>query len=382
MDRERIKTLLKAQRIETPAWGYMDSGTRFHVFAQETAARTIYEKLEDAAQVHRFTGICPSVAILVPWDKVDDWPTLLDYARGLGLELGSVNAALFFDEEYRLGSLCSPFAASRRKALDHVLECVDVARQIGCRILSFWLPDGTNYPGQDSFRGRKRRLEEALHAVCGRLAEDMRILIEYKFFEPAFYQTDIPDWGMAYLLSTKLGPKAQVLVDLGHHPLGTNIEQLVAVLLDEKKLGGFHFNAKKYADDDLTVGSINPYELFLIFVELIDALRDGETRKTAEEVAYMIDQSHNIKNKVEAMIQSVVTVQQIYAKALHVDWDALDSARREGRIIDAEERLKDAFFTDIGGLLSEVRSEMGVAEHPLRAFRESGYLEKMRKSRA
>ena len=383
MDKAKIKDNLKQQRIETPSWGYADSGTRFKVFQQAAAAVTLDEKLQDAAQVQKFTGIAPSVALHIPWDKSDDWPALKQKAAGLGLEIGAINPNLFQEDDYMLGSLTHPLAKVRKRAVDHVIECVRIARATGSGIISLWLADGTNYPGQDGFRERKRRLQETLAEIYVPLsAAKVRLLIEYKFFEPAFYNTDIPDWGTAYLLAMKLGEYAQVLVDLGHHANGTNIEQIVAVLLDEGKLGGFHFNAKKYADDDLVVGSVNPYELFLIYNELVDAELDPETRETTEAVAYMIDQSHNVKNKIEATIQSVVNIQEAYAKALLVDRAALKSAREEGRILDAEEVVKDAYNTDVRPLLREVREEMGLDPDPMKAFRASGYLEKAVAERA
>jgi len=372
---KEIKKKLKKQHIETPSWGYADSGTRFKVFKQPGVAKTVKQKLEDAAQVQKFTGISSTVAIHIPWDNVDNWDEILEYADNLKVKIGAVNPNLFQDDEYKLGSICNPYKSVRKKAVDHIKACIDIAKKVDSNIISLWLADGTNYPGQDSFKGRKHRLEEALRDVYNYMPDYMRLLIEYKFFEPAFYHTDIHDWGIAYLLSKKLGEKAQVLVDLGHHPPGYNIEQVVAILIDERKMGGFHFNNKKYADDDLTVGSINPYELFLIYNELVDAELNSETTEFASKIAYMIDQSHNVKNKIEAMIQSVVTLQEIYAKALFVDRDFLKQAQLEGRIIDAEECLKDAFFKDVKPLLKEVRKEIGLDPDPLLAFRKSGYLE-------
>ncbi len=376
-----IKQKLKEQRIETPTWGYADSGTRFFVFKQKQAARLLKEKLEDAAQVHKYTGVCPSAAIHIPWDRVDNWDEIANYAAGLGLEIGAVNPNLFQDDDYKLGSICNPDAGVRRKTVDHIKECVNIAKTTGSSIISLWIPDGTNYPGQDSFRARKGRLEETLTEVCESLSADMRLLIEYKFFEPSFYHTDVFDWGTAFWLSKKLGDKAQVLVDLGHHPPGANIEQIVAFLLDEKKLGGFHFNDKKYADDDLVVGSIKPYELFLIYNELVGAAFDATTASTAENVAYMIDQSHNIKNKIEAMIQSVINIQIAYAQALLIDRVFLKAAQDEGRVLDAEECLKDAFNTDVRPVLGEIREEMGIDHDPLSAYRRSGYNERILKER-
>jgi len=374
LDVEGIKAALKAQRIETPSWGYGDSGTRFKVFAQRGAARTAYEKLADAAQVHKYTGVAPSVALHIPWDKVDDYGALKVYAQSLGLRLGAINPNLFQADDYKLGSVCHPDPSIRRKAIDHCLECVEVARATNSDIISLWLADGTNYPGQDSIRARKHRLIESLTEVYAAMPAPMRLLIEYKFFEPAFYHTDLGDWGMALLVAQKLGDRAQVLVDLGHHPLGTNIEQIVALLIDEGRLGGFHFNSKKFADDDLTVGSINPYELFLIFNELID----GELDPAVEmDVAYMLDQSHNVKPKIEAMIQSIVNVQTAYARALLIDRRKLTEAQLAGDVVTAEETLLAAFRTDVRPLLAAVREEMGLTSDPLAAYRMSGYYERI-----
>jgi L-rhamnose isomerase/sugar isomerase len=375
VDIEQVKTALKAQRVETPSWGYGDSGTRFKVFHQPGAARTPYEKFADAAQVHKYTGICPTVAIHIPWDMVDDFEDLQAYAQDLGVAIGAVNPNLFQEEAYKLGSVTNPDPAIRQMAVDHMIDCVEIAETVDSDILSLWFADGTNYPGQDHMRSRKRRMHEALAQVYEALNPQMRMLIEYKFFEPAFYQTDLGDWGMSYTFARNLGPKAQVLVDLGHHPLGTNIEQIVAFLLDEAKLGGFHFNSKKFGDDDLTVGSINPYELFLIYNELVDAERDESTAEAARNVAYMIDQSHNVKNKIEASIQSVMNLQVAYAKCLLVDREGLRAAQLEGRVVDAENHLLDAYRTDVRPLLEQVRIEMNLDPDPLDAFRASGYLE-------
>ncbi len=379
LDVEGIKAALKAQRIETPSWGYADSGTRFKVFRQPGAARTTFEKLADAAQVHKYTGVAPSVALHIPWDKVEDYGELRAYAESLGLTLGAINPNLFQDDAYKLGSFCSPDPAARRKAVEHCLECIEIAKTLGSNILSMWLADGTSSPGQDNIRLRKHRLVEGLSEVYAAMPPSMRMLVEYKFFEPAFYHTDLGDWGMAYVVCQKLGERAQVLVDLGHHPLGTNIEQIVAFLIDEGRLGGFHFNNKKYADDDLTVGSINPYELFLIFNELIDGALDPAVKM---DVAYMIDESINIKPKIESMIQSVVNVQEAYAKALLIDRKALAEAQLNGDVVRAEETVLAAFRTDVRPLLAMVREEMGLDPDPLAAFRASGYMEKVRAERA
>ena len=370
---------LKAQRIETPSWGFADSGTRFKVFKQPGAASTVFEKLDDAAQVQKYTGITPTVAIHVPWDKMDDYSGMLSHARKLGLTIGAVNPNLFQEPEYKLGSITHADPKVRRKAVAHMLECIDIAREVGSNALSLWFADGTNYPGQGNFRKRKQWAVECLAKVYRAMPPKMRMLLEYKLFEPGFYHTDIMDWGMSCVMCQQLGPKAQVLVDLGHHALGTNIEHIVAFLIDEGRLGGFHFNNKKYADDDLTTGSINPYELFLIYNELVAAELDP---KVKTDVAYMIDQSHNIKPKIEAVIQSVVNCQVSYAKALIVDRKTLEQARDDGDVVLAEETLVAAYQTDVEPLLVHVREAMGVPAEPLCAFRSSGYLARVEAERS
>ncbi|MGI6368513.1 MAG: L-rhamnose isomerase [Anaerolineae bacterium] len=369
-----VMTALKAQHIETPSWGYADSGTRFKVFNQPGAARTAQEKLSDAAQVHAYTGVAPSVALHIPWDKVDDYEELREYAESLGMSLGAINPNLFQDDAYKLGSLTHPDAGVRRQAIDHCLECVQIAQTVGSRDISLWLADGTSSPGQDHMRSRKQRLLASLQEIYAAMPDPMRLLIEYKFFEPAFYHTDLGDWGTAYLMATRLGERAMVLVDLGHHPLGTNIEQIVALLLDEGRLGGFHFNNKKYADDDLTVGSINPYELFLIFNELIDGALDPAVKM---DVAYMLDESVNIKPKIPAMIQSVMNVQVAYAQALLIDRPALREAQGNGDVIRAEEILLEAYRTDVRPLLAAMRTELGKDPDPLAAYLQSGYQQRI-----
>jgi L-rhamnose isomerase/sugar isomerase len=381
LDWPQIKAALKGQRIEVPSWGFGDSGTRFRVFHQPGAARDIYQKLADAAQVQRFTGVCPTVAIHIPWDKVADWAALRQVAASLGLRIGAVNPNLFQADDYAFGSICHPRPDVRRQAVDHLLECVDIARQAGSSALSLWLADGTNYPGQDDLRARKGRMTDALTEVYAALPDGMRLLIEYKFYEPAFYHTDLADWGMAYVLARRLGPRAQVLVDTGHHAQGTNIEHIVAFLLDEGKLGGFHFNDRKYGDDDLMVGAINPYQLFLIFHEIVGAWRDPRCAVAASGIAFMLDQSHNIEPKVEAMIQSVMNVQTAYAKALLVDRATLAQAQAEGDILAANRTLQAAFETDVRPLLAQVRQELGIAADPVGAFRSSGYAERVARER-
>ena len=365
---------LSAQAIETPSWGYGDTGTRFKTFAYPGAARTVWEKIEDAALVHQLTGIAPRVALHIPWDKVDDWAELKSFAEGLGVGIGAINPNVFQDEAYKLGSLGHPDVAVQRKALGHLLDCCDVMRETGATDLSLWFADGTNYAGQDSLRLRKARFEYGLNEVYAGLPEGSRMLLEYKPFEPAFYATDIADWGMAYAHCLKLGPKAQVLVDLGHHLQGTNIEQIVAFLLSEEKLGGFHFNSRRYADDDLIVGTKDPLELFCIYAELVGAKRSGLAG--VDDVAYMIDQSHNIEPKLEAMLLSVLNCQEAYAKALGIDFTALAEAQTAGDVLGAHEVLMDAFRTDVRPLLREFRETMGLDSDPMQALKRGGYAEK------
>ncbi len=365
MDEREVLTTLAALQIETPSWGYGNSGTRFHVYPWPGAARTVYERIEDAALVHRLTGCCPSVALHIPWDAVDDYPALRRFAESEGVTLGTVNPNLFGSDEYRLGSLCNPDPAVRARALDHCRDCVEIARSIGSTTLSLWLADGTNYPGQDDLRSRFARLLEGLGQLYAELPEELTLLVEYKFFEPGFYSTDIPDWGTASLVCRHLGPRAKVLVDTGHHPLGTNVEQIVALLLSEGLLGGFHFNNRKYADDDLIVGSIDPFELFRIMREI--ARTNGET------VAFMIDQSHNVEGKIDAMVQSVMNIQTAYAKALLVDEARLAAAQAEGDVLGAHRILLEAFETDVRPVLARLRAEAGVTADPVAAFRDGDY---------
>jgi len=385
IDVAKVKDLLKQQHIETPSWGYANSGTRFKAFAWPGAATTTGEKLDDAAMVHRMTGIAPTVAVHIPWDKPHDgdYEAMRQYAEDQGIRIGAVNPNVFQDDEYRLGSLGNPQAAIRELALDHILECCDLLAEFDSDTLSLWFADGMNYAGQDSLRGRKRRFEENLQVIYKNLPANTRMLIEYKFFEPAFYSTDIPDWGTAYAWSLKLGEQAQVLVDLGHHAQGANIEQIVAFLLDEGKLGGFHFNNRKYADDDLIVGSVNPYELFLIFNELTGAAlaADQTVRETAEGIAYMIDQNHNVEGKMAPMIQSVLNCQEAYAKSLLVQRDKLAGFQAAGEVLAAHNLLTDAYRTDVRPLLAQVRAEMGVPVDPVAAYKASGYEEKLQKER-
>ncbi|AZS83423.1 L-rhamnose isomerase [Streptomyces griseoviridis] len=364
-----VRTALSTQRIETPSWGYGNSGTRFKVFAQPGVPRDPWEKIADAAKVHEFTGVAPSVALHIPWDTVDDYAALAKYAEEHGIALGTVNANVFQDDAFMLGSVTHPEAAVRRKALDHLFGCVDVMDAIGSRDLKLWFSDGTNYPGQDDIRERQDRLAEALSTVYDRLGRDQRLLLEYKLFEPAFYSTDVPDWGTAYAHCLKLGDKAQVVVDTGHHAPGTNIEFIVATLLREGKLGAFDFNSRFYADDDLMAGAADPFQLFRIMYEVV---RGGGL---TPDIAFMLDQCHNIEAKIPAIIRSVMNVQEATAKALLVDRDALAAAQRSGDVLDANAVLMDAYNTDVRPLLAEVREGMGLAPDPIAAYRRSGWQE-------
>ncbi|WP_329048075.1 L-rhamnose isomerase [Streptomyces violaceus] len=365
------KTALKTQAVETPSWAYGNSGTRFKVFAQAGVPRNPYEKLDDAAKVHEYTGVAPTVALHIPWDKVDDYAALAKHAEQRGVKLGAINSNTFQDDDYKLGSICHPDAAVRRKAVDHLLECVGIMDATGSTDLKLWFADGTNYPGQDDIRERQDRLAEGLAEVYQRLGEGQRMLLEYKFFEPAFYTTDVPDWGTAYAHCLKLGPKAQVVVDTGHHAPGTNIEFIVATLLREGKLGAFDFNSRFYADDDLMVGAADPFQLFRIMYEVI---RGGGF---TPDVAFMLDQCHNIEAKIPAIIRSVMNVQEATAKALLVDGDALSAAQASGDVLEANAVVMDAYNTDVRPLLREVREEMGLDPEPLVAYRRSGWAEKI-----
>ncbi len=375
IDISAVKARLKELKIETPSWGYGDSGTRFKVFRRVGVPRDPYEKMNDAAVVNQLTGACPSVAIHIPWDLVDDFAQLQSHAESLGLRIGAVNPNVFQDDDYMLGSVCNADPKIRRKATDHLLLCVDIMKQVGSDILSLWFADGTNYPGQGHIRHRKHWLYEALQETYQALEPSMRMLIEYKFFEPGFYHTDLADWGMAYNMAMKLGPQAQVLVDTGHHAPGTNVEHIVATLLDEAKLGGFHFNSRKYADDDLIVGATNPYELFLIFYQMLDA-RLSENRAvqdTVSNIAYMIDQSHAIEPKIPAMIRSVQNIQTQYAKALLINHDELRETQAKNDVLAAENAVRSAYEFDVTPLLLAIREEEGLPADPMQVYLKSDY---------
>jgi L-rhamnose isomerase / sugar isomerase len=375
--RTRVRTALRNHRIETPSWAYANSGTRFKVFTQAGVPRDPYEKIDDAAMVHRLTGVAPTVALHIPWDKVDDYAALAAHAANQGVALGAINSNTFQDDDYRLGSVTHPDAGVRRKAVDHLLECVDIMDQTGSRDLKLWFADGTNYPGQDSIRTRQDRLAEVLREVYDRLGAGQRMLLEYKLFEPAFYHTDVPDWGTAYAHCLELGPKAQVVIDTGHHAPGTNIEFIVAFLLRAGKLGGFDFNSRFYADDDLMVGSADPFQLFRIMHEIVQADALGP----AAGIAFMLDQCHNIEPKIPAIIRSVLNVQEATAKALLVDAAALAAAQHDGDVLGANGALMDAYNTDVRPLLRDLREEMGLDPDPVAAYHRSGYAEKIRADR-
>ena len=372
-DLSAVKDALKDHRIELPSWAFGNSGTRFKVFGQPGVPRDPFEKADDAAQVHKFTGVAPAMAVHIPWDKVADYDALAAHAKAGGIAIGAVNSNVFQDDDYLLGSVCNPDRKVRKKALAHLLECVDIMDATGSRDLKLWFADGTNYPGQDDISARQDRLAEALRAVYERLGENQRMLVEYKLFEPSFYTTDIPDWGTALLHCTALGPKAQVVVDTGHHAPGVNIEFIVAILLKAGKLGGFDFNSRFYADDDLMVGAADPFQLFRIMHEVVKA---GALAPDAG-VAFMLDQCHNIEPKIPAQIRSVMNVQEAVAKALLVDADALRRAQRDGDVLASNAVLMDAYNTDVRPLLAELRQEMGLAPDPVRAYLASGHAEKI-----
>jgi L-rhamnose isomerase / sugar isomerase len=371
-----VKQALREQRIETPSWAYANSGTRFKVFGQPGVPRTPEEKLADAATVHRFTGVAPTVALHIPWDRVDDYAALTKYARDLGIEIGAINTNVFQDEDYKLGSVTNPDPRIRRKATDHLVDAVSIMDETGSRDLKLWFSDGINYPGQDDLRDRQDRLAAALRVAYDRLGPDQRILLEYKLFEPAFYATDVPDWGTSYAHCLELGDKATVCIDTGHHAPGTNIEFIVAFLLRAGKLGAFDFNSRFYADDDLMAGAADPFQLFRIMYEIVrgDALGPG--------IAFMLDQCHNIEAKIPAIIRSVMNIQEATAKALLVDRDALRTAQREGDVLGANAVLMDAYNTDVRPLLAELREDAGLDPDPVAAYHRSGYQQKIVADRA
>jgi len=379
---ERIFDALESFRIELPSWGFANTGTRFGKFIQAAAATTTEEKFSDAGQVHLLTGVCPTVALHVLWDlpggirSSDDIKT---FAERYGVLPGSINPNLFQDQEYKYGSFGNPDPTIRQRALQHTKDSIEIARRLNSRDISMWFADGSNYPGTAHIRQRKQWFTEALRESHQALSEGQRLLIEYKPFEPAFYHTDIADWGMSLLLARAAGAQAKVLVDTGHHYAGQNVEQIVAWLLSEDILGGFHFNDRRYADDDLTLGSIDPYQVFRIFHEI--RYFEWENGKQAD-IAYMVDQSHNLKGKIEAMIQTVTMAQELFAKAALVDHRELAAAQKNCELVKAESLLQDAFATDVRPVIQEWRDSRGLPKNPMEGFRQSGYLERITKERA
>ena len=368
---DAVQSALRQLRIETPSWAFGNSGTRFKVFAQQGVPRDAFEKVADAATVHRFTGCAPSVALHIPWDAVDDYGKLAAHANDCGITLGTVNSNTFQDNDYMLGSIAHPDADIRQKAVRHLLDCIDIMDATGSRDLKLWFADGTNYPGQDDIAARQDRLAEGLATVYARLGQGQRILLEYKLFEPAFYHTDVPDWGTAYLHCTALGERAMVVVDTGHHAPGTNIEFIVAALLRAGRLGAFDFNSRFYADDDLMVGSADPFQLFRIMHEVAG----GGGFAVDTPIAFMLDQCHNIEPKIPAQIRSIMNVQEAVAKALLVDRAALGAAQQAGDVLGANAVLMDAYNTDVRGLLAQMRTDDGLAADPMAAYASSGYAE-------
>lgn len=379
---DRVFGALDRFRVELPSWGFANTGTRFGKYLQPAAAVTIEEKLADAGQVHKLMGVCPTVALHVLWDLpkgLPDTAAVATIAERCGVRPGSINPNLFQDQEYKHGSFGNPDSAVRGRALEHVTESIAIARSLHSRDISLWFADGSNYPGTANIRQRKRWFEESLQSAHAQLSPDQRLLIEYKPFEPVFYHTDIADWGMALHMARAAGPQAKVLVDLGHHYASQNIEQIVSWLLAERMLGGFHFNDRRYADDDLTLGSIDPYQVFRIFHEIL--FFEWETGAAAD-IAFMIDQSHNLKGKIEAMIQTVSMAQQLFAKAALVDHQHLAAAQANTDLIQAESCLQDAFSTDVRPAIAEWRAAKGFPEDPMEAFRQSGYLERITAERS
>ena len=379
---EKVFRALEAFRIELPSWGFANTGTRFGKFIQAAAATTTEEKFSDAGQVHLLTGVCPTIALHILWDCPDGVRSTDDinnFAKRYGVLPGSINPNLFQDQEYKYGSFGNPDPAIRRRALQHTKDSIEIARRLHSRDISMWFADGSNYPGTANIRQRKQWFLEGLKESHTQLSPVQRLLIEYKPFEPAFYHTDIADWGMALLLSRAAGPQARVLVDTGHHYAGQNIEQIVAWLLSENMLGGFHFNDRRYADDDLTLGSIDPYQVFRIFREIL--YFEWESGQQAD-IAYMVDQSHNLKGKIEAMIQTVTVAQELFSKAALVDDRELSQAQTNCDLVRAESLLQDAFATDVRPVIQEWRDSKGLPKNPMEAFRQSGYLERITKERA
>ncbi|MXP23273.1 L-rhamnose isomerase [Gordonia sp. HNM0687] len=367
------ETILDNLEIELPSWAFGNSGTRFKVFGTPGTPRTIHEKIADAAKVNELTGLAPSVALHIPWDTVDDYRVLGSYAADLGVRLGTINSNTFQDDDYKFGSLTHTDKTVRQKAIDHHLACIDVMGQTGSRDLKIWLADGTNYPGQGDIRGRQDRLAESLATIYQHIGDDQRLVLEYKFFEPATYVTDVPDWGTSYAHASALGERAMVCLDTGHHAPGTNIEFIVAQLLRLGKLGSFDFNSRFYADDDLIVGAADPFQLFRILFEVVR----GGGLDTGSPVALMLDQCHNVEEKIPGQIRSVLNVQEMTARALLVDTDALTAAQEAGDVLGANAIMMDAFYTDVRPMLAQRRESRGLPADPMAAFATSGYAERI-----
>jgi len=370
---ETARTILDQQAIELPSWAFGNTGTRFKVFSTPGTPRTVFEKVEDAATVHRFTGLAPTVALHIPWDEVDDFAGLKDHAAEQGVSLGTINSNTFQDDIYKFGSLTHIDPAVRQQAIDHHYRCIEIMHQTGSRDLKIWLADGSNYPGQVNLRGRQDRLHQSLQQIYDRLGDNQRLVLEYKFFEPAFYHTDVPDWGTSFVQVQALGDKATVCLDTGHHAPGTNIEFIVAQLLRLKRLGSFDFNSRFYADDDLIVGAADPFQLFRI---LFEVYRNGGFDPSSG-VAFMLDQCHNIEDKIPGQIRSVLNVQEATAKVLLVDFAALDAAEESGDVLAANSILMDAYNTDVRPALAAWREEKGLPANPFESYRASGHLERI-----
>lgn len=374
-----VLDLLKKQVIEQPSWAVGNSGTRYGVFREASAARNVWDKINDCAEIQRVIGISPVMASHVSWDVTDDgkFEPVRAYAAERGLSIGTVHPNTFMGQQFKLGSICNPDEKIRQSTIDHLIDCVRIAREMGSKVIGMWLADGTNYPGQDHLRSRKHRMFEGLKALYDAMDKDMTLAVEYKFFEPGFYTTDLMDWGMSFLTCSRLGEQAKVLVDLGHHASNVNIEHIISILLDEGMLGGFHLNGRKYADDDLMAGTINPLELFLIFDQLADAAQDPATATTANKVIYMLDQSHNVEPSLEGIIQSLMNTQTAYAKALLVERAKLAAAQAAGDVILANRTIMAAYETDVQPLLKKMRVEIGRDPDPILAYRAGGYVKKI-----
>ncbi len=384
MDVDAVVNALKKQVIELPSWAVGNSGTRYGVFREDGAARDIWDKIDDCSEIQRVVGICSVMASHVLWDVTEDgrYKPVREYATKRGLTIGTVHPNTFMGQQFKLGSVCSPDESVRQSTVDHFIDCVRITREMGSKVIGIWLADGTNYPGQDHLRSRKQRMFEGIKSLYEAMDEDMTLAIEYKFFEPGFYTTDLMDWGMSFIMCSKLGERAKVLVDVGHHAQGVNIEHIVSILLDEGKLGGFHLNDRKYADDDLMAGTINPLQLFLVYDQIVDAANDPTAAQAAADIVYMLDQSHNVEPSIEGIIHSVMNTQTAFAKSLLVEREKLHAAQATGDVLLANRILMGAYETDVQPLLKKIRVEMGRDPDPILAYREGGYAQKIAEERA